>query len=161
MVPHVYAFITYNKLINQRAEKSEGKGSGAEWQFDTSQPRTFLSKIDTNPHPSLTRDVRAQLMRAEAASANGFEQLGFFSAAVVAANVSLIVVHANEGRIYADELWYINALSLGYLGSRCLYNWVYIAGVVGPVRGLPFYTCLACATTLYIRAGNALRVLVK
>ena len=54
------------------------------------------------------------ISRAHAATANGLESLGFYAAAVVAANTAGVAV--------AD----INALTLGYVGCRLGYNIVYV-----------------------------------
>ena len=167
MVPHVYAFMQYDRTIDTSSTTNSGNqasvaGTGSSWKFNPTEPRTFLQRLRDNPHPSLTPTVKARLSRAEAASLNGYENLGFFAASVVAANISLIVVHANEGgSSYGKELWYVNIHSIGYLVSRLLFNWTYVLGVSGPARGLWFYTGLACATSLFVHAGNALRKLVK
>jgi hypothetical protein len=87
--------------------------------------------------------------------------LGFFAASVVAANISLIVVHANEGQSYAKELYWVNANSIGYLVARTFFNLFYVRGVSGRVRGVWFYSSFGCACALFIHAGNALRKLVK
>jgi uncharacterized MAPEG superfamily protein len=162
-IPHAYAFFRYDTLMKPRP--SDGKasiaGSTPDWRYSLREPRTFFGKLDANPHPRLTTEAKGRLRRAEYASLNGFEGLGFFSAAVVAANISLIVVHANEGQIYGDELWYANVFSWGYCVARCFYNVAYIRGVPGLIRGAFWGTGIGCATTMFIRAGNALRILVK
>lgn len=180
IIPHVYAFMTYDITLDKArktasataAKSGSGDGSnsntsssdGTDLKFEGSQPRTFLSRLASNPNPALTPALKERLARAEAASQNGYENLGFFAASVVAANISLIVVHANEGGgspSFASELWWLNAHSLGYLVSRAGFNWVYIAGVSGPARGVWFYSGVASASALFIHAGNALRKLVK
>jgi uncharacterized MAPEG superfamily protein len=158
MIPHVYAFVTYDRIIDTRqCDNDDAK----KLKFQSTQPRTFLARLEANPHPALTPEVKQRLARSESASLNGYENLGFFAASVVAANIALIVVHANEGQSYASELYWVNANSVGYLLTRTLYNLVYIRGASGRKRGVWFYSSFGCACALFIHAGNALRKLVK
>lgn len=162
MGPHVYAILGWDHVVDKLAvTEAAQEGTGSNWKFDGYNPRTLLSRIETNPHPDLTTDVKARFRRAEAASQNGFENLGFFAASVVAANISLIVVHANEGQSLAKELLFVNTNSIGYLVCRVLFNVSYIRGSVNYIRGLWFYSALGCASALFIHAGNSLRHLVK
>ncbi|ETN46534.1 uncharacterized protein HMPREF1541_00719 [Cyphellophora europaea CBS 101466] len=161
MAPHLYAIERYRYIMNSASTDSIKPGTKKQLEFDRTQPRTFLSRLEANPHPALTPELKTRLARAEAASLNGYENLGFFAASVVAANISLIVVHANEGQSFSKELYYVNCHCLGYLASRILFSWSYVEGARGPHRGVYFYTGLACASALFIHAGNALRKLVK
>jgi uncharacterized MAPEG superfamily protein len=96
----------------------------------------------------LTREQTvARILRAEAASSNGFEGLPVFAAAIVAGN--------NAGLSTST----LNALSITYILSRVVYNWVYIflsgnrkyAGLRTPV----WLVGLGSALTLFIKAGLA------
>jgi uncharacterized MAPEG superfamily protein len=55
-----------------------------------------------------------RIQRARAATANGFETLGLYAAAVVAGNAAGLPVQR------------LNALALAYLVSRVVYNYVYV-----------------------------------
>lgn len=182
MIPHVYAFLSYDRAISSLASSPSSstasttdsntsppanktpsttdttKPPTALQKFDSTNPRTFLPTLHASP---LNPALKARLARAEAASLNGYENLGFYAASVVAANISLIIIHANEGASFADEVWFVNTQCLGYLLSRGLFNLSYIAGWSGPARGVWFYGALVCATRLFWRAGDGVRRLVK
>lgn len=83
-------------------------------------------------------------MRAEAAQANGFENLGFFAAAVVA------------GTAAGLEPSTLNGLSLGYLASRLAYNHIYIFNDLVPwwARTVTFFGGLGAIFALFIQSGN-------
>jgi len=115
LAPHVYAIKLYDRLSPTQ-------------KFDGANPRTFLAAIEANP--DLETPSRERLARAEGAQLNGFENLGFFAAGVVAANASGV------------DTWWLNALSFAYLFNRALFNVLYISGVRGPVRGAPFYASI-------------------
>lgn len=175
MIPHAYAIVAYDLTI-ERGRKSAStkpssdsktannkKPAADDLKFDNTAPRTFMSRVEANTNPALTPALKSRISRADAASQNGYEGLGYFAASVVAANVSLIVVHANEGptAAFVNERWWVNAYAVGYLVARTVYSVVYTMGVPGPVRALPFYAGIWCASALFVKAGNALRVLVK
>jgi uncharacterized MAPEG superfamily protein len=179
MVPHVYAFLSYDRAIDtlntldaatsntsnspsttslQNTTTTTTTPKSPHPKFNPRHPRAFLSTLSTSPLPSV---LKSRLSRAEAASLNGYENLGFYAAAVVAANISLIVVHANESVNFSQEVWFVNTQCLAYLATRCLFSWSYIEGWSGPGRGVWFYAGLFCATRLYWRAGDGLRRLIK
>ncbi|EEU46029.1 uncharacterized protein NECHADRAFT_79118 [Fusarium vanettenii 77-13-4] len=64
--------------------------------------------------PSNTRQKKQLILRAKAATENGFETIGYFAAGVAAAN------HAG---VRAPAL---NALSFGYVACRAVYNVAYV-----------------------------------
>ncbi|EQL03883.1 membrane protein [Ophiocordyceps sinensis CO18] len=127
MAPHVYA-----------AALSRGA-------HDNASPRGFRDNVAKSE--SLSKAMKERIYRAEGASQNGFETLGFYAAAVVAANMA--------GLGTAE----LNALTLGYLASRLAFVVVYVhfqtnrkwAGV----RSLMWGTGTIMATSLWIRAGLA------
>jgi uncharacterized MAPEG superfamily protein len=49
-----------------------------------------------------------------------------------------------------------NTLSFGYLGTRAVYNVLYIGGA-GTLRSAVFFSGLGLAFTLFIQAGNKMR----
>ncbi|KAI5918198.1 hypothetical protein F4810DRAFT_715748 [Camillea tinctor] len=75
-------------------------------------PRDFVANAENDAPPILAGRIK----RAEAAMNNGLETLGFFAAAVVAANLAGV------------ELWTMNWYCYAYLTSRIIYTWVYIYG---------------------------------
>ncbi|KAI0884521.1 uncharacterized protein GGS22DRAFT_143703 [Annulohypoxylon maeteangense] len=81
--------------------------------FDGNNPRLFPQALEKS---DLDKKLKGRLQRAEAASSNGFETLGFYAAAVTA---------GNAGGVSAATL---NNLTLGYLASRVFYTWIYIWG---------------------------------
>ncbi|KAI0900286.1 hypothetical protein F4806DRAFT_150453 [Annulohypoxylon nitens] len=81
--------------------------------FDGNNPRLFTQALEKS---DLDKRLKGRLQRAEAATANAFETLGFYAAAVTA---------GNAGGVSADTL---NNLTLGYLASRLFYSWIYIWG---------------------------------
>jgi uncharacterized MAPEG superfamily protein len=104
-------------------------GPGAKL-FDRNNPRGFndvlkTAELDDEVHlyrprseqrkTSLTQiQLRGRLLRAEAASANGFEALPFYAAAVTAGNAAGVSATT------------MNVLSAVWLVSRLAYNYVYI-----------------------------------
>lgn len=77
--------------------------------------KRYTAAISTNTSklPN-TNQLRGRLLRAEACSANGFEALPFFAAAVTAGNAAGLSAPT------------MNTLSIGWLVSRVLYTYVYI-----------------------------------
>jgi len=67
-----------------------------------------------------------------------------FAAAVVAGNVAKV------------DSWWLNTLSFGYLGSRAVYNLLYINGA-GGARTAVFLSGIGMIFTLFIQAGNKVR----
>lgn len=84
------------------------------------------------------QQIRAKLIRSEAALQNGLENLPLFAASVVAANVQRL------------NILYLNIYSILYILIRLAYNWVYIWGQ-GNIR-MPAltrtYLWLACNVVL-------------
>jgi uncharacterized MAPEG superfamily protein len=124
--PHTYAVI-----------------SGGRKNFVNYKPREFQSRIADDQ--ALDAAAKARILRAEGASANGFESLGYFAAAVVAAN------HA--GVPAAD----LNALSLGYLLARTFYIYAYIALSTSRPgagwRSAAWFVCIGLPSALFVKAG--------
>ncbi|KAI0392470.1 hypothetical protein F5Y17DRAFT_357138 [Xylariaceae sp. FL0594] len=112
--------------------------------FDPSNPRTFAARLEKS---DLDKEDVARILRAEAASANGFEGLPLFAAAIVA---------GNSAGLSAQTL---NALSITYVLSRVVYNYVYIflsanrklAGLRTPV----WFVGVGSALALFVKAGLA------
>ena len=112
IAPHIYAVKLHDRISPTK-------------KVDKINPRTLLPSLDANE--ALDHATKEKISRAEAAQQNGYENLGFFAAAVVAANVAKV------------DYWWINTLSAGYIASRVLFNIVYIKGVDGHIRGGFFY----------------------
>jgi len=129
VLPHAYATSLHDK-------KSPVK------KYDNCNPRTLLPSLDKNQ--SLDTETKQTIIRAEAAQQNGFENLGLFAAAILAANMAKV------------DSWWLNVLSFGYLGSRAVYNVLYISGA-GVPRTVVFFSGLGMIFTLLIQAGNKVR----
>ena len=112
---------------------------------NTLQPRDFTSEVVNDQ--ALDSKTKGRIVRAEAAQANGFENLGFFSAAVVAATFAGL------------SPWTVNSLSLGYLVSRFVYNHIYIFNDLVPVqaRTAAYFGGIGMIIALFIQAGNNLK----
>ncbi|KAJ4397800.1 hypothetical protein N0V93_002037 [Gnomoniopsis smithogilvyi] len=114
--------------------------------FDNRSPRTYTSSLKDNQ--ALDAATKQRIIRAEGAQQNGFENVGLFAAAVVAANIAKV------------DNWTLNALSGGYLASRVLYNLVYInneTDSMAGARSAAFLSGIGMIFTLFIKSGNALR----
>ncbi|KAL2201177.1 hypothetical protein P885DRAFT_73526 [Corynascus similis CBS 632.67] len=97
---------------------------------------------------SLDKVRHQRFLRARAATANGFETISLYAAAVVAGNVA---------RLPAARL---NKLTLAYLVSRIVYNYVYVvlqdnARMAG-LRPLVWMAGLGIIMSLFVNAGMAL-----
>ena len=131
LAPHSYAISLY-------ARKSTKK-------FDNREPRSMTSKLADDQ--SIDKATKDRIIRAESAQANGFENLGFFAAAVVAGNMAGL---SNQT---------MNLLSGSYLATRLLYNFIYInntTGALAATRSLTFFTGVGFIWTMFIMAGNAI-----
>lgn len=135
MIPRVYSLATY------KAHSKAGK------ELEHRNPRSMPSQI--NADPTLTPQIRDRIIRAESAQLNGFENLGFFAAAVVAGNIARV----------SPTL--LNGLSVGYLASRTLYNYIFI--IVNdterfvPARTATFVVGVGINWTLFILSGMKLQ----
>lgn len=113
--------------------------------YDNANPRNHgetVAKSDV-----LDKQTQQRILRAKAASFNGLESLGFFAAGVVAARTSGV----QPGRL--------NALSVGYVATRVVYNVAYIwlctnrkrAGV----RSLTWVVGVGIVVALWVEAARA------
>jgi uncharacterized MAPEG superfamily protein len=146
LAPHVYALVSYELYLNSQAKEVKDK-----YPLQRHQPRnTFLQSLDANP--AVPQAYKDRLHRAHAASLNGYENLGFFGAAVVAANLALLIENGGRGAL----LWKTNMLSLGYCVSRAAYCLAYTIGVKGPHRGIYFYTSIGICIYMFQIGGRAM-----
>ena len=84
----------------------------------------------------------------EGAQSNGFENLGLFAAGVVAANMAGVATPT------------LNGLSIGFVASRVVYNYVYIfndTAVLAKARSWVYMVGVGICWTLYVLAGNGVR----
>ncbi|KAG7290677.1 hypothetical protein NEMBOFW57_000680 [Staphylotrichum longicolle] len=97
---------------------------------------------------TLNKATLRRISRAKAAAANGFETIGLYAAAVVAANAA---------RVPAGRL---NKLTLAYVLSRVVYNYVYVAlqdnARMASVRPFVWMAGIGIIMTLFVSAGKAL-----
>ncbi|KAI0596074.1 hypothetical protein F4775DRAFT_566399 [Biscogniauxia sp. FL1348] len=116
-------------------------GAGKKY-FDPSNPRTFAARLE---NAEIDKEVKARILRAEACSANAFEGLPLFAAAVVAGNAAGLPKET------------LNALTAGYVASRLAYTWVYIWGQnnrkLAEARTLVWGVGITCVMTLFVKAG--------
>lgn len=126
LTPRLYAAFTFTRQTQK--------------PLDLVNPRSLSSKAAL-----LEPRSRDRILRAEAAMANGLENVGYFAAAVVAGNM------AGLGR------GFVNGLSVGYLASRVLYNLAYVFGETrfwGVVRSGLFFVGQGCVWALFVAAGR-------
>ncbi|KAF7562182.1 hypothetical protein G7046_g1947 [Stylonectria norvegica] len=111
--------------------------------YDIANPRNLRESVAKNE--TLDKARKQRISRAKAASENGFETLGFYAAAVVAAN------HAGV------EVRTLNNLTFGYIFCRILYNYIYIwlgqDRKYGIPRSIVWNFGFGLAMTLWIKAG--------
>ncbi|KEY64506.1 hypothetical protein S7711_09979 [Stachybotrys chartarum IBT 7711] len=114
--------------------------------YDNTYPRSFKDNIEKDQTIDLARKQRA--IRAEAASQNGFETLGFYAAAVVA---------ANHARLPVDLL---NHATLAYVASRLLYTLSYVQFKPTPansvLRSSVWWVGIGVTSYLWIKAGQVI-----
>lgn len=114
--------------------------------LDIRNPRAFSDEVASDSH--LKESTRNRIMRAEAAMDNGFEFIGLFAAAVCAGNIARV-----------DNKW-LNGLSWGWLGSRVVYNLIYVNNetkALAKARAGVFMAGMGMVFTLFVQAGNKLR----
>ena len=114
--------------------------------FDIRNPRTYTKDIETDQ--SIDSETKGLAIRADGASANGLENLGFYAAAVVAGNLAGL----------SSET--MNWLTGGYIASRVLYNYAYLAGTteaLGHARTGLWLVGVGHILTLFVKSGNALK----
>ncbi|PWN96168.1 hypothetical protein FA09DRAFT_340366 [Tilletiopsis washingtonensis] len=111
--------------------------------FDNVSPRGYLASITRKEKRTPQEEL---YIRAEAAQQNGFENLPFFAAAILAGNVARLPVD------------FLNLSAVVYVGSRILYNVLYInttSASASNLRSVVFLTGVGTCFTLFIRAGRA------
>jgi uncharacterized MAPEG superfamily protein len=132
LLPHAYATSLHDSASPKKA--------------DNRNPRALVTSLSSNQSiPQATKD---KIVRAEAAQANGFENIGLFAAAVVAGNAAGV------------DNWWLNMLSVGYVGSRVVYNIVYIGNStkrLANVRTGTFLSGIGMVMSLFVMAGNRVR----
>lgn len=114
--------------------------------LDMLLPRGLAARASADE--ALTKATCDRIVRAEAAQANGLENVGYFAAAVVAGNMAGL----SKG--------VLNALSLGYLISRGVYSWAYVVGETKKMalfRTGVFFGGQGMLFALFIMAGNLMR----
>ncbi|KAI5474967.1 hypothetical protein MNV49_002151 [Pseudohyphozyma bogoriensis] len=110
--------------------------------FDNVSPREFIARCRTLEKQSPSA---AKYLRAEAAQQNGFENLGFFAAAIVAGNLGGL---GNS---------VMNKIAAGYLASRVVYNFLYITTTtdgLSNLRTVSFLAGIGLIWTPFILLGN-------
>jgi uncharacterized MAPEG superfamily protein len=115
-------------------------------KFDNKNPRTYTR--DTESSQTVDKATKATIVRAEGAQQNGFENLGLFAAAVVVGNVAKL------------DNAVLNGLAFAYLGSRAVYNGLYVWGTTDAManaRSVAYLAGVGLIFTFFIKSGNALK----
>lgn len=120
----------------------------------TTQARKAIDLVNPRSLPDkacadslLDTRTKNRIVRAEAAMANGMENIGYFAAAVLAGNMAGL----------SREL--VNSLSVGYLASRVVYNAAYVLGETtfwGAARSILFFVGQGMIWALFVLAGKEL-----
>ena len=116
--------------------------SAAKKGMDARAPREFQKSIQSDA--SLDSATKAKLQRADAAHNNGVENLALFTSAVVAGNAARLDVET------------LNNLSIAYIVSRVVYNYVYINNEskgMAQFRTGVFFAGLGTVMALFVKAG--------
>ncbi|GAB7326806.1 hypothetical protein MBLNU13_g10744t1 [Cladosporium sp. NU13] len=131
MLPRVYSLTTY-------AAHSKAQNPDAMIKNPRSIPAIVATDKTLSPH------IRDRIVRAESAMINGYDNLGFFAAAVCVGNVARLDVSM------------LNWLAAVYIGSRLVYIPAYIYNdTVRAVytRSAVFAVGLAINMALFVLAG--------
>ena len=99
----------------------------------------------------MSADQFGRFQRAEAAQQNGFENIGLYAAAIVVANAARLPVST------------VNTASAVYLTSRVVYNLLYVNTEklsISNLRSVVFLVGIGTIMTLFVKAGNALNLLL-
>ncbi|KAJ4170278.1 hypothetical protein NW754_006418 [Fusarium falciforme] len=114
--------------------------------YDNANPRCHKEYVEKSD--KLDKTKKQLILRAKAATENGFETIGFFAAGVAAAN------HAG---VRAPAL---NALSFGYVACRAAYNFAYVWLQADRrlcwVRSAVWTVGIGLIMTLWVKAGNSM-----
>ncbi|KAH8594401.1 hypothetical protein B0O99DRAFT_513659 [Bisporella sp. PMI_857] len=128
MAPHAYAM------------------NAAPKTFDIRSPRSY--EDDLKKDQTIDQATRNKIIRADAASKNGFENLAFFATGVLAGNLAGLPPST------------LNALSAGYLASRIIYNLIYINNTtegLANARSVVWLAGVGQIFALFIKAGMILK----
>ncbi|KAJ4236096.1 hypothetical protein NW759_001173 [Fusarium solani] len=114
--------------------------------YDNANPRCHKENVEKSDR--LDKTKKQLILRAKAATENGFETIGFFAAGVAAANHAGVRVPA------------LNALSFGYVACRAVYNvayvWLQADRRLCWVRSVVWTVGIGLITTLWVKAGNSM-----
>ncbi|KAK5128365.1 hypothetical protein LTR85_003033 [Meristemomyces frigidus] len=132
-MPRIYAISTYTSIT-----KKDTKAISL-------QPRDFI-KIAADDQ-ALDNKMTQRIIRAEAATSNGFENLGLFAAAVAAGNAAGLDVST------------LNGITIAYIVSRVVYNHIYIFNDLVPsqARTVTFLGGVGMCMALFVQAGNRMK----
>lgn len=132
-MPRIYALSAYTA-----ATKKDTKAIAL-------QPRDF-SKMALDDQ-AIDAKTKGRIVRAEAAQANGFENLGLFASAVAAGNAAGL------------DASVLNGLGVAYLVSRVVYNHIYIFNDLVPsqARTVTFLGGVGMCMALFVQAGNKMK----
>ncbi|KAH9905373.1 hypothetical protein F4778DRAFT_705515 [Xylariomycetidae sp. FL2044] len=113
--------------------------------LEPANPRKYQPAI-ADAH-DLDPKIKARILRAECAFANGLETISFYAAAVVSVNA------AGVDPVVA------NALAVAYLGSRVVYNVIYVILQDDPrwalARSATWFMGIGVVLVMFLLAGVA------
>lgn len=128
----------------RRYRKGPDLGQGCE----TSPSTNPLPTSPTRWKPNSCSQTKALIVRAEGASANGFENLGLFAAAVASGNLAGLPAET------------LNLLTGGYIASRVVYNAIYLSHTTefgANLRSATWLSGIGILMTIFVKSGTALQ----
>lgn len=144
LAPRGYSVLTFNAHSKNLAK------------IDNAHLRTPRSFKDiAASDASIPQFYRERIIRAECASLNGLENLGFFAAAVALGNG---VVAVGRGGEWLD-VGVLNRMAVAYVGSRAMYNVIFIRNDTNRfifVRTGVFMVGTVINIALFVLSGMAL-----
>ncbi|TVY80324.1 hypothetical protein LSUE1_G004278 [Lachnellula suecica] len=114
--------------------------------FDNRSPRTYVKTLEADQ--TIDKATKDLIIRCEGAQSNGFENLGLFASAVVAANLAGLPAQT------------LNMLSGAYLVSRVAYNYLYMTNTsqsAATLRSVVFVSGVGLCWTMFIKSANILK----
>ncbi|KAH9893684.1 hypothetical protein F4778DRAFT_748166 [Xylariomycetidae sp. FL2044] len=135
-IPAVFVVTMYPRFLNL---SSPGRKF-----FDGRNPRTFPDRLEKS---DLDKRTQQRLLRCEACTANGFEGLPLFAAAVTAGNAAGL------------SAAFMNTVAVGYLVSRVAFTYIYVwaqedaASGVEKYRTLVWLVGVGLLMSAFVKAG--------
>lgn len=142
-------FMYVDACVRERDRGGRGRG-GCEYEHQYLYYIIHKHDIQTSKadsHPPFFPNIQT-IIRAEGAQQNGFENLGIFTAGVVAGNAAGL------------DAGYLNALSTAYVATRVVYTFVYVSNrtrAVAHIRSVVYVGGSLLVMAMFVGAGNEMR----